>query len=400
MGTTSDSFVAKYFRNGQLLERGKEKDLWRPLKGVLIPASFLHLVWWAYMIKFDLFYVFEEKYYLSYVMIFGSLIAGATSEGGGSVAFPVMTLAFDVSPVVARDVAFMIQSSGMSAATFTIFYMGIKIEKNTFIFCALGGLLGIVFGLEQISTRMTSAQRKIGFVSIWFSFACSLFWLNRNAARHVHLQIQNFPGKCYWRALALISTGFIGGICSSVAGSGLDICTFATLTLLFRVSEKIATPTSVCLMSTNSIIGIGWRIFFQRNVDMESWEYIAVTMPVVVIGAPFGAVIGSYCHRLVLAAFVYSTDTLQFVAAYIIVNHQGDLDNKLLVTGVACAVVGVIFFTAGSYIGLYILDTIDLDMTDLHISDGDDEADRYCKMLAMMEDDRNIRKENNDTAVL
>eukprot|EP00242_Pyramimonas_sp_CCMP2087_P015026 CAMPEP_0198211960 /NCGR_PEP_ID=MMETSP1445-20131203/25441_1 /TAXON_ID=36898 /ORGANISM="Pyramimonas sp., Strain CCMP2087" /LENGTH=468 /DNA_ID=CAMNT_0043886321 /DNA_START=310 /DNA_END=1716 /DNA_ORIENTATION=- len=395
----ADNFVAKYFQNGQLLERGKEKnagDPWRPLKGVLIPAAFFHLVWWAYMIKFDLFYVFEEKYYMSFVMIFGSLIAGATSEGGGSVAFPVMTLAFDVDPVVARDVSFMIQSCGMSAATFTIFYMGVKVERNAFIFCALGGLFGIVLGLEQISTRMSSAQKKIGFVSIWFAFAFSLYWLNRNEARHVHLTVQNFPGKLYWRALVLILTGFIGGIFSSVAGSGLDIYTFATLTLLFRVSEKVATPTSVCLMSTNSIIGIGWRIFFQRSVDMESWEFIAVTMPVVVLGAPFGSVLGSYCHRLVLAAFVYSTDTVQLVAAYIIVNNQGNLDNKLIVTGGLCTVFGAIFFTAGSYLGLFILETTDLDRTDPDNPDGDNaDMDRYWKM----KNEKNLKMENNVLAV-
>lgn len=33
----------------------------------------------------------------------GSFIAGATSEGGGAGAFPVMTLVFGPSPAVARD---------------------------------------------------------------------------------------------------------------------------------------------------------------------------------------------------------------------------------------------------------------------------------------------------------
>ncbi len=32
----------------------------------------------------------------------GSLVAGGTSEGGAAVAFPVMTLLFHISPVVAR----------------------------------------------------------------------------------------------------------------------------------------------------------------------------------------------------------------------------------------------------------------------------------------------------------
>ena len=45
-------------------------------------------------------------------MIFGATIAGMTSEGGGAVAFPVMTLALGIKPSVARDFSLMIQSCG------------------------------------------------------------------------------------------------------------------------------------------------------------------------------------------------------------------------------------------------------------------------------------------------
>ena len=37
-----------------------------------------------------------RPWYMSVTMIFGSMVAGATSEGGASIAFPVMTLAMDV----------------------------------------------------------------------------------------------------------------------------------------------------------------------------------------------------------------------------------------------------------------------------------------------------------------
>ena len=40
------------------------------------------------------------------------LFAGMTSEGGGAVAFPVMTLALGIKPAVARDFSLMIQSCG------------------------------------------------------------------------------------------------------------------------------------------------------------------------------------------------------------------------------------------------------------------------------------------------
>ena len=123
---------------------------------------------------------------MSITMIFGSFIAGATSEGGASVAFPVMTLGFGIKPSVARDFSFMIQSVGMTAAAFSIIFMRVKIEYKSIIYCSIGGLFGIIICLQYISHHLQPAFSKMYFVSIWFSFAFSLFWLNRTHDRKVY----------------------------------------------------------------------------------------------------------------------------------------------------------------------------------------------------------------------
>ena len=61
-----------------------------------------------------------------------------TSEGGGAVAFPVMTLVLHILPEVARDFSMMIQSCGMSAAAFTIFFMRVQLEWHAIVLCTLG----------------------------------------------------------------------------------------------------------------------------------------------------------------------------------------------------------------------------------------------------------------------
>ena len=55
--------------------------------------------------------------------------------------------------------------------------------------------------------------------------------------------------------MVLLFVGFLGGIFSAIAGSGVDICSFSVLSLLFRVSEKVSTPTSVVLMAINTVFG-------------------------------------------------------------------------------------------------------------------------------------------------
>ena len=75
---------------------------------------------------------------LQLLFLVSVVLAGMTSEGGGAIAFPVMTLALGIKPAVARDFSFMIQSCGMSAAAFTINFMKIKLERNSLLFCSLG----------------------------------------------------------------------------------------------------------------------------------------------------------------------------------------------------------------------------------------------------------------------
>ena len=111
-------------------------------------------------------------------------------------------------------------------------------------------------------------------------------------------------------------------------GSGLDICSFSILCILFRISEKVATPTSIVLMATNSLLGLSWRqlmtdgkvfyldikrVFCFPNLNFsaeciiyncitggaekEAWEYLAVCAPVVFFCAPMGSLIASHFHR-------------------------------------------------------------------------------------------------------
>jgi len=51
---------------------------------------------------------------MTLTMIPGSFIGGATAEGGGAVAFPVMSLGLHQDAKVARDFSLMIQCCGRS----------------------------------------------------------------------------------------------------------------------------------------------------------------------------------------------------------------------------------------------------------------------------------------------
>ena len=75
---------------------------------------------------------------------------------------------------------------------------------------------------------------------------------SREHKRKTYNSIRNFG---IWQGVVLLFTGFFGGIFTGISGSGVDICSFSMLCLLFRVSEKVATPTSIVLMAINTCIG-------------------------------------------------------------------------------------------------------------------------------------------------
>ena len=122
---------------------------------------FFEILWWMQALRHDYFSYFPSRYLLSITMIFGATVAGMTSEGGGAVAFPVMTLALGIAPSVARDFSLMIQSCGMTAAAFTIFWMRIKLEKHSLIFCSTGAFAGMILGkMGQVWVRSETRSRR------------------------------------------------------------------------------------------------------------------------------------------------------------------------------------------------------------------------------------------------
>ena len=83
-------------------------------------------------------------------------------------------------------------------------YQQVRLEWNSLVFCSVGGLFGMVFGLHVVDPALTPAQKKMGFVSIWFSFAFALFLLNR---LHKRTTFTIIPDMKVWKILLLCITG-------------------------------------------------------------------------------------------------------------------------------------------------------------------------------------------------
>ncbi|HMB42232.1 MAG TPA: sulfite exporter TauE/SafE family protein [Balneolaceae bacterium] len=303
----------------------------------LIPATFVLIIWAGYMHSSEMWGLFSEYWFMTVTMIFGSFIAGASSEGGGAIAYPVMTLIFNIEPDVARNFSFAIQSIGMTFAAIWILLSGIKIEKQYLLTAGLGGAAGILFGTFSIVPFVLPAYAKMMFVSFWLSFGIAIFVVNFLNNREA---LPNLPKLRLSQYIELAVVGFIGGIFSSILGNGVDICTFSYVVLKYGLSEKVATPTSVILMASNAIIGFFLHTNVTNSFQTEAFEYWLVSIPVVIFGAPVGAFVINFFNRKSIASLLIAIIIIQFISAMFIIRPG----SQLVIFSMLIFIVGLFLF--------------------------------------------------------
>ncbi len=269
-------------------------------------------------------------------MAFGSLIAGATSEGGGAIAFPVFTKLLSVSPQDAKVFSLAIQSIGMSAASLIILALKIKVERRVILWVSLGGFFGILTGAGLMSPELPSAFVKMSFTVMAVSFAITLVLLNRGMSLRNH-QLQKCTGK---EIACLLATGFLGGVMSGLVGNGIDIIAFSVMVLLFRINEKIATPTSVILMAINAICGFFLLYFFIGGFNETVHAYWLAAIPIVVLGAPLGAIICYYMSRVFIVKILLALIVIEFISSLLLIPLT---QNILLMSGLLLVVFSTIY---------------------------------------------------------
>lgn len=274
--------------------------------------AFSLIVWVCFIFLTGIHPDFINNGFMSITMLFGSIIAGATSEGGGAVAFPVMTLIYKISPAVARDFSLLIQSFGMISATFIILKNKIPISKRFLLYCLPGSFLGQLITFHYLSGYFSPVFIKITFTSLWLSYGIILFWIKEGEREGV---FENF--SIHEKALIFLFSFFGGGI-TALTGSGVDILTFSLATLFIGVGVRVATPTSVILMAVNSVFGVTLKHLLYGGIEAEAVSYWLVCLPVVIFGAPLGALFISQRTAKVIIRFLQASLFIQFVFSWII----------------------------------------------------------------------------------
>lgn len=294
--------------------------------------ALIALVWIAWALARPADVPFEDTWPLAVAMLAGSFVAGATSEGGGAIAFPVMTLLFAIPPYVARDFGLMCQTVGMGSAALVILARRTPLATRALFLAGPSGALGLAFGLHFVAPNVSGPAVKLFFCALWAAFALA----HRRAALTRPARRDLDPGEgTAW----LLVAGLIGGVVTSLVGTGVDILVFSILVLRLGLSETIATPTSVVLMAGASAMGFGLRALGGGPADL-AWSYWWTCVPVVVVGAPLGARFIEGKSRHFLSNVLYVSVGVQLVGALVLL----PLTPGLVLFGAATFGVGLVLF--------------------------------------------------------
>ena len=292
-------------------------------------------LWVLLFSLFDSIAFFIAHWYYAAMMVAGAFVAGFTPEGGGAVAFPVLNVFLKVDRVLARDFSMMIQSVGMTSASVFILSEDAeerKTYKPLWIFvpvCAIGMVFGMRY-LQQIPVYIIQAM----FLSLSATFVIT-YYFSDHRGKETTLIIKNNL-EVFYLGVVLI----VGGMISSLFGTGGDVVVYLLLVTHFNMTAKKATRMSIILQASISILGYLYRAFVDHgltNYQIKTW---LCAYPVVLFMAPFGAYVLSKLHVNWMLKAIIALNIFQLMYF----NIKDPKPEKMIASAVFTTILGVVFY--------------------------------------------------------
>lgn len=291
--------------------------------------------WLVLFCVFDSLAFLLANWYYPAMMVGGAFVAGFTPEGGGAVAFPVLSVFLKVDRVLARDFAMMIQSIGMTSASVFILTQARTRRSDyrplfAFIPVAWVGVsLGFLF-LQTIPVYIIQAM----FLSLSATFVIAYYLSDHRGTRET-VEVES-KLDLFYLGLVLV----IGGMISSLFGTGADVVLYLLLITHFNMTAKKATRISIVLQAAISIFGYSYRAFVDHGLTRYQIGTWLCAFPVVLFMAPFGVYVLSRLHVNWMLRVIIVLNIFQLLYF----NCKEPSLPKAVASVVFCGVLAVIFY--------------------------------------------------------
>ena len=294
-------------------------------------------VWICLFATFDSIPFLIAHWYYPITMVLGAFVAGFTPEGGGAVAFPVLSVFLKIDRVIARDFAMMIQSVGMTSASIWILSNKETVLRHyrpclVFIpVCFVGTIIGFQC-LQQIPVYVIQAL----FLSLSATFVVA-FYFSDHRGIEMDLRMRNRFDQGI-----LLFVCLIGGMVSSLFGTGGDILVYMLLITWFNMVPKLAVRMSIVLQASISILGYLYRAFYDHGLAPDQFRTWLCAFPVVLFMAPFGAYILARLHVNWMLRAIIAMNVFQLLYF----NLREPTIPKAVVSLIFTTILGFVFYAA------------------------------------------------------
>lgn len=257
---------------------------------------------------------------IALTMLFGSFVAGSTSVGGGAVAFPVFTKVLEIPSSTALIFSLAIQSIGMVAASILIFANRIPVVLSVISRSVLCGGLGVVVGLLWFGDVTASADVRYLFSMFTLLVGLALI-VNRWRETQNQLK-QNTMEPNVISNFILLPAVFFGGVLSGIIGTGIDFVVFAVMIFVGNYGLRVAIATSVVVMAINAVIGFIAVLLLTDRFTGIVVDYWLAAVPIVVVGAPIGALACRYLPKSVMFYFLMALIVLDISSTVMVLGFR------------------------------------------------------------------------------
>lgn len=271
-------------------------------------AAAVLAVWLYLILTGPGFAVYDTHWLYALMMVFGSAIAGFTPEGGGAVAYPILSLYFKISPMAARDFSLAIQSIGMvSAAIWILTRKGHDISTFKWVpFYALLNFLGFVF-MSSVYHLVPFKITQMLFVSLAIAFITA-YLVTKGSGQEDRVDIDSRE-----RLLSFSVWSFIGGCAAAMFGTGSDMLIYIALTCFYGMKEKISTDISIVLMAVVTVFGTAYRSLVLDSIQPEVYFMWLAAAPVVLFFAPLGNILLGWVRKETMLWTVMTMNTVNYI---------------------------------------------------------------------------------------
>jgi len=291
----------------------------RFLKNNALSAS-IFCAWATYMTIANKWGIFETGWPLALTMVGGAFVAGSTPMGSGAIAYPVLVLVIQFASNDARTYAMMIQSIGMSCASYRIFMLqGETLCAKSLLYMVSVGMVGFNIGFYLIRLPSIYVQTLYFTITLILGVLVQSYINYTGAQSHEEglVPLLDIQPRHLWTFIPITLTG---GILVSMVGTGIDVFVYMFSRIVMNTNEHITTNHTVILMAFLSLFGFYNALVIQpTSIPSRIWDYWLCSVPVVIYFAPFGNyVTNKWLKKESLNKYIYVLETFQYIAGFII----------------------------------------------------------------------------------